>query len=106
MRILIQATDQLKHASYNIAGLTQNLQTASNGITQNNTPIGMMFNNQQVATDLKTMADNLATGSLKLNEDLEAVQHNFLFRGYFRRMAKQKQAQATNDSLLRLSQPH
>ncbi len=103
---LIQTTNQLKQASYNVAGITQNLQTASNGLTQNNTPIVIIFNNQQVGADLKTMADNLATGSLKLNEDLEAVQHNFLFRGYFRRQAKQKQAQVVNDSLLKISQSH
>jgi phospholipid/cholesterol/gamma-HCH transport system permease protein len=33
---------------------------------------------------------NLNTASYKLNENLEALKHNFLFRGYFRRQAKEK----------------
>ena len=45
--------------------------------------------------------DNLNTGSVKLNDDLEAAQHNFLLRGFFRKKAKQdaKNAKAAADSL-------
>jgi phospholipid/cholesterol/gamma-HCH transport system substrate-binding protein len=103
---LIQLSNQLRDASLHVAGVTANLETASNGITQNNTPIGMMFNNKQVAGDLQTMADNLANGSKKLDEDLEAVQHNFLFKGYFKRLAKQKQAQIVSDSVHKAQLTH
>ena len=33
---------------------------------------------------------NLNDASTKLNENLEALKHNFLFRGYFKKQAKEK----------------
>jgi phospholipid/cholesterol/gamma-HCH transport system substrate-binding protein len=48
---------------------------------------------------MKGIIENLNSGSQKLDDDLEALQHNFLFRGFFRRKAKaeakaQKEADA------------
>ncbi len=33
---------------------------------------------------------NINEASLRLNENLEALKHNFLFRGYFRKQEKAK----------------
>jgi len=33
---------------------------------------------------------NINQASFRLNENLEALKHNFLFRGYFRKLEKQK----------------
>ncbi|MBK7222489.1 MAG: MCE family protein [Saprospiraceae bacterium] len=37
--------------------------------------------------------DQLHLASLKLNENLEALKHNFLFRGYFKKLEKEKEKQ-------------
>jgi phospholipid/cholesterol/gamma-HCH transport system substrate-binding protein len=34
---------------------------------------------------------NVNESSAKLNENLEALKHNFLFRGYFRRLEREKE---------------
>ena len=34
---------------------------------------------------------NIKDGSIKLNENLEALKHNFLFRRYFKKLERQKQ---------------
>jgi phospholipid/cholesterol/gamma-HCH transport system substrate-binding protein len=37
------------------------------------------------------MEDNIRHGAQKFNDDMEALQHNFLFRGFFRKRAKRAQ---------------
>lgn len=55
------------------------------------TPVGTLLTDKKFATDLKGTLGNLESASYKLDENMEALQHNFLFRGYFRRKAKQEQ---------------
>jgi phospholipid/cholesterol/gamma-HCH transport system substrate-binding protein len=38
---------------------------------------------------------NLQSASKKLDEDLEALQHNFLLRGFFKKKAKQDKENST-----------
>ena len=49
---------------------------------------GELLHDEQVASQLKSMIKNLDSASHNLNEDIEAIKHNFLFRGYFRKKAK------------------
>jgi phospholipid/cholesterol/gamma-HCH transport system substrate-binding protein len=59
-------------------------------LNSTSSPIGVMLNDPQAAADLKATLSNLNVASEKLDEDLEAVQHNFLLRGFFRKKAKVK----------------
>ncbi len=49
----------------------------------------MMLNDEQSASQLKMTLQNLQSASKKLDEDLEAVQHNFLLRGFFKKKARE-----------------
>ena len=40
------------------------------------------------AQDVREILQNLNVGSARLNENMEALKHNFLFRGYFRKEAR------------------
>jgi len=59
-------------------------QTASNP----NTAIGVLLHDEKVGNQLKESMKSLESSSKKLDEDLEAVQHNILLRGFFKKKAK------------------
>lgn len=83
---------QLESVAEGVDSVMLNLKDASAGINENlrssNTPAGVILNDEQTGTSLKHTIGNLETSSQKLDENLEALKHNFLFRGYFRRKAK------------------
>jgi phospholipid/cholesterol/gamma-HCH transport system substrate-binding protein len=79
---------ELKQIASTAAELTANLKNASTDLNNSNSPVGVLLHDQPAAADLKSTIKNLEISTQKLNEDLEALQHNFLFRGYFRKKAK------------------
>ena len=51
--------------------------------------IGVLLHDEKSGTRLKETIKNLETSSKKLDDNLEAVQHNFLLRGFFKKRAKE-----------------
>ncbi len=72
--------------------IISNLQAAEK---DTNTPVGMLLHDKETAAHLKEMIKNLESSSKKLDEVLEAAQHSFLLRGYFRK--KEKAAKKDSD---------
>jgi len=52
------------------------------------TPVGALLHDAELRGDLKTTLENLDKSSALLAVDLQAVQHNFLFRPFFRKQER------------------
>ena len=89
---------QLKEVAANANVLTQNLNKASNKLNSNDNVLGVLLNDQKQAEQMKSTLNYLNQSTIKLNDDLEAAQHNFLLKGFFKKKAKAetKAAQPTN----------
>jgi phospholipid/cholesterol/gamma-HCH transport system substrate-binding protein len=61
------------------------MEVLARGAENPNTPMGTLTRDEEAGTDLKGTLDNLHLGSRLLVEDLQAAQHNFLLRGYFKK---------------------
>jgi phospholipid/cholesterol/gamma-HCH transport system substrate-binding protein len=79
---------QLEKSADAVAKFTANLKTVSDRLNQKNNVVGVLVNDSSAASNIKETLKNLETSSQKLDEDLEALQHNFLLKGFFRKKAK------------------
>ena len=84
-RSLKTSVDQMQKITTSANALIAGLNTSLNDKT---TPAGLLFHDQETAATIKSTIKNLEKGSVTLNEDLEALQHNFLLRKYFKKQKK------------------
>lgn len=90
---LKQATNQLNQATESAQVMMANLKTAT---SNPNSTLGVLTQDQAAGAQMKGIIENLQGSSQKLEENMEALQHNFLFRGYFKKKAKK----AKQDTLI------
>lgn len=87
-RSVRQSALQLKQLTGNANAMIEELQRTSRNPK---TALGVLLYNEKAGDDLQTTFKNLATGSAKLDDDLEAAQHSIFLRGYFKKKMKQEQ---------------
>jgi phospholipid/cholesterol/gamma-HCH transport system substrate-binding protein len=81
---------QLQQAATNASTLTDNLNKVSNKLNEKDNAVGVLLNDPKAAEQIRSTLNNLQQSSIKLNEDLEAAQHNFFLKGFFKDRAKAK----------------
>lgn len=75
----------LKAVSNQVLQTSEELKILTENLNSNNTSVaGVLLNDESAAVNLKQSLINLESSSQKLNENMEALQHNFLFRRYFK----------------------
>lgn len=80
---------ELKETVCSANEFVDSLQVQSNKLKQQDNTVGLLLNDKETAEDIHQLIKNLKISSVKLDEDLEAIQHNFLFKGYFKKKEKE-----------------
>ncbi len=68
--------------------LNTTTKTVNAGLSNASSPAGVLLHDAQSAESLKAVIKNLETSTQKLDENMEALQHNFLLRGFFKKKKK------------------
>jgi len=95
---LRESAAQLQGVTQTASALMENLNATSERLNDKDNAIGVLTNDPEAAFEIKQILQNLNGSTAKLDENMRALQSNFLFRGYFRKQQKE-QAKATKDSL-------
>jgi phospholipid/cholesterol/gamma-HCH transport system substrate-binding protein len=84
------AVARLNEAADRATEFTNSLRNAGAGLNDRNSPVGVLLHDEDAGADLQRTLKNLRVSSKELSDDLEAIQHNFLLRGFFRKREKQE----------------
>lgn len=82
--------ENLEVSSKNLSKSTDNLNEVVNKVKNGKGAINYLSNDEEFVENLEQTIKNLNEGTAKFNENMEALKHNFLFRGYFKKLEKEK----------------
>jgi len=86
MNKLRETSVQLTKASDQVTGIVSHINTGQGAL-------GMLLTDTTFSGDLRQSMQNLKSASIKLDQDMEAMKHNFLTRKYFKKLSKKKKKQ-------------
>ena len=93
IRVIVNNLDK---SSTEIDKVVRNHNTTVLNIKDGKGAINYLSNDPKLVRKIDSTVININDASLRLNEDLEALKHNFLFRGYFKKQEKAKNKEAKN----------
>ncbi len=83
----------LQNSSNEIDKVVTNLNATITNVKDGKGALNYLSNDPKLVKQIDSTITNINKASIKLNEDLEALKHNFLFRGYFKKLEKDKAKQ-------------
>jgi len=83
----------LKTSADNAAVITSNLADISYRISHGKGALGKLLRDTTLSSNISATMQNLNSSTKKLDQNMEAAQHNFLLRGFFKKKEKEKKKQ-------------
>lgn len=90
------ALANIEKVSVSAGQVSESLEELAAKVNDGDNAVGVLLADSAVAGQLKNTIENAEQATHKLDENMEALQHNFLFRGYFRRQEKREAREAAS----------
>lgn len=94
-RNLNEAILKIKSVGDNVDSLSHEISLVVAGIRQDvnsgRGPVNALLKDSAIVIKLNTSLSNIEKGTNGFNQNMEALKHNFLFRGYFRKLEREKE---------------
>jgi len=87
-----QALNNVAEVGKNSKTMSEDLKEVISKMNDKNNALGVLLTDTTFANKLRVTLENAESASLKLDENMEAMQHNFLLRGYFKKQKKEEAA--------------
>lgn len=88
----------LDRSTHKIDKVVQNLNATIVNVKDGKGAINYLSNNPKLVQKMDSTMTNINEASYRLNENLEALKHNFLFRGYFKKLEKENNKKENTNS--------
>ncbi len=82
--------NNLEQSSINIEQLTKNLNSTVSSIKEGKGALHYLATDSILVKNIDSTMNNIKESTHRFNENMEALKHNFLFRGYFKKLEKEK----------------
>lgn len=82
--------NNLEQSSINIEQLTKNLNSTVSNIKEGKGALQYLATDSILVKNIDSTMNNIKESTHRFNENMEALKHNFLFRGYFKKLEKEK----------------
>ena len=79
---------QLNEVSRSANEVVENLASTTAKLNSKKSPVGVLLTDENAASNIQSTLANLQSGTKKLDDNMEALQHNFLLRGFFKKRTK------------------
>ncbi|ERJ60515.1 MlaD family protein [Sphingobacterium paucimobilis] len=93
---LRESAAQLQGVTQTASALMENLNKTSARLNDKDNALGVLTNDPAAAEEIRQILKNLNTSTEKLDVNMEALQSNFLLRGYFKKKAKEAAKEAAD----------
>lgn len=87
---LRESAAQLQGVTQTASALMSNLNQTTERLNDKDNAIGVLTNDPAAAEEIRQILRNLNTSTEKLDENMEALQSNFLLRGFFKKKAREE----------------
>jgi len=81
----------LEESSTQIKEISENLNKFSTKLNSEEGALNSILSDTTIVNNLEATLKNVESASEKFDENMEALKHNFFFRGYFRKLERQKE---------------